>query len=105
MAKYDITEQERELLESVFSMAQRVVDLQYDDAIAEELQNILLDSAELFDIEMNEMILNEDPETGEIRISFVENKLEEPAVKIKTEKPRWTPKVITNDRSKDDEPN
>ena len=54
---------------------------------------------------MNEMILNEDPETGEIRISFVENKLEEPAVKIKTEKPRWTPKVITNDRSKDDEPN
>ena len=66
MAKYELEDKERELLESVFSMAQRVVDLQYDDAIAEELQNILLDSAELFDIEMNEMILNEDPETGEI---------------------------------------
>ena len=78
-----------------------MVDLQYDDAIAEELQNILLDSAALFDIEMNEMIVNEDPETGEIRIRFKEDKLEEPAVK-KTEKPRWTPKVITNDRSKDD---
>ena len=46
------------------------------------------------------MILNEDPETGEIRIRFKEDKLEEPAVK-KTEKPRWTPKVISND----DEPN
>ena len=58
MAKYELEQSERELLESVFSMAQRVVDLQYDDAIAEELQNILLDSAELFDIEMNEMIEN-----------------------------------------------
>ena len=83
MAKYELEDKERELLESVFSMAQRVVDLQYDDAIAEALQSILMDSAELFDIEMNEMILNE-----------------EPAVK-KTEKPRWTPKVISND----DEPN
>ena len=77
MAKYELEQSERELLESVFSMAQRVVDLQYDDAIAEELQNILLDSAELFDIEMNEMIVNEDPETGEIRIRFKEDKLEE----------------------------
>jgi len=99
MAKYELEQSERELLESVFSMAQRVVDLQYDDTIAEELQNILLDSAELFDIEMNEMIVNEDPETGEIRIRFKENELEEPAVK--KEKPRWTPKVISND----DEPN
>tara|TARA_B100000683_G_scaffold50638_1_gene48117 strand:+ start:234 stop:548 length:315 start_codon:yes stop_codon:yes gene_type:complete len=104
MAKYELEDKERELLESVFSMAQRVVDLQYDDAVAEELQSILLDSAELFDIEMNEMILNEDPETGEIRIRFVEDKLEEPAVK-KAEKPRWTPKVITNDRSEDDKSN
>ena len=100
MAKYELEDKERELLESVFSMAQRVVDLQYDDAIAEELQSILLDSAELFDIEMNEMILNEDPEPGEIRIRFKEDKLEEPAVK----KPRWTPKVIENDdyNTKDD---
>ena len=97
MAKYELEQSERELLESVFSMAQRVVDLQYDDAIAEELQNILLDSAELFDIEMHEMILNEDPETGEIRIRFKENELEEPAVK----KPRWTPKVISNDEESD----
>ena len=81
MAKYELEDKERELLESVFSMAQRVVDLQYDDAIAEELQSILMDSAELFDIEMNEMILNEDPETGEIRIRFKEDTLEEPAVK------------------------
>ena len=101
MAKYELEDKERELLESVFSMAQRVVDLQYDDAIAEELQSILIDSAALFDIEMNEMILNEDPETGEIRIRFKEDKLEEPAVK-KTEKPRWTPKVISNENTKDD---
>ena len=98
MSKYDITEQERELLESVFAMAQRVVDLQYDDATAEELQNILLDAAELFGIEVNEMILNEDPETGEIRIRFKEDKLEEPAVK----KTGWTPKVISNENTKDD---
>ena len=101
MPKYKLLEQEQELLESVFAMAQRVVDLQYDDATAEELQNILLDTADLFGLEVNEMILNEDPETGEIRIRFREDKLEEPAVK--KEKPRWTPKVITNDRPKDDE--
>lgn len=101
MAKYELEPSERELLESVFSMAQRVVDLQYDDAVAEELQNILLDSAELFDIEMHEMILNEDPETGEIRIRFKENELEEPAVRGEN-KPRWTPKVISNENTKDD---
>ena len=101
MAKYEITDAERELLESVFAMAQRVVDLQYDDATAEELQSILLDAAELFGIQVNEMILNEDPETGEIRIRFKEDKLEEPAVK-KTEKPRWTPKVMSNENTKDD---
>ena len=95
--KYELEDSERELLESVFSMAQRVVDLQYDDTVAEELQNILLDSAELFGVEMHEMILNEDPETGEIRIRFKENELEEPAVK----KPRWTPKVISNDEESD----
>ena len=76
----------------------RKVDLQYDDATAEELQNILLDAAELFGIEVNEMILNEDPETGEIRIRFKEDKLEEPAVK----KTGWTPKVISNENTKDD---
>ena len=97
MAKYELEPSERELLESVFSMAQRVVDLQYDDAVAEELQNILLDSAELFDIEMHEMILNEDPETGEIRIRYKENELEEPAVHT-----GWTPKVISNENPKDD---
>ena len=53
MAKYELEDKERELLESVFSMAQRVVDLQYDDAIAEELQRILMYSEEMFDIEMN----------------------------------------------------
>ena len=95
--KYELEDSERELLESVFSMAQRVVDLQYYDTVAEELQNILLDSAELFGVEMHEMILNEDPETGEIRIRFKENELEEPAVK----KPRWTPKVISNDEESD----
>ena len=97
MAKYELEEQEQELLESVFAMAQRVVDLQYDDDCANELQNILLDCADLFGIEVNEMILNEDPETGEIRIRFKEDKLEEPAVRK-----GWTPKVISNENTKDD---
>ena len=97
MAKYKLLEQEQELLESVCAMAQRVVDLQYDDDCANELQNILLDCADLFGIEVNEMILNEDPETGEIRIRFKENELEEPAVRK-----GWTPKVISNENTKDD---
>ena len=46
---------------------------------------------------MHEMILNEDPETGEIRIRFKEDKLEEPAVRT-----GWTPKVISNENPKDD---
>lgn len=98
MAKYDLTDEDRELVESVLAMAQRVVDLQYDADIEQELQNLLLDMADLFQIETHEMYIKEH-EDGTITVTVKDEELEEPAVR----KPKLT--VISNDRPKDDKPN
>jgi hypothetical protein len=87
---YDIDEDTRALVEGVLAMAQRTVDTQYDQETADELQDILVDMADRFGIEMHAMDLVEN-EDGVITLTPVV--LEEP----EPEKPRWTPKVIEND--------
>ena len=91
--KYELEDVDKQLVETLLSLAQRVVDLQYDQDTEQDLQNILLDCADLFGIETHEMLI-EESEDGSITIS---NKLEEPAEK----KAAWTPTVITNDRPND----
>ncbi len=71
MAKYTLDEYEQELMEEIFNMAQRVVDLQIDDETAQELQHILEDGADLFGIRQQEVTVTEDPE-GTLRISVTE---------------------------------
>ena len=39
MAKYELEDDEKTLMEEVFNLAQKFVDLQIDDATAEELQD------------------------------------------------------------------
>ena len=94
MAKYELDLDDRELVESVLALAQRVVDLQYDESVERELQNQLLDTAELFGIETHEMWISEH-EDGTITVSVKDEELEEPAVR----KPNL--RVISND-DKDD---
>lgn len=88
---YDIDDDTRALMEGVLAMAQRTVDTQYDQETADELQDILVDMADRFGIEMHAMDLVEN-EDGVITLTPI--KLEEEA---EPEKPRWTPKVIEND--------
>ena len=47
---YEITSTDRQLLEEVLNMAQRTVDSQYDDEVADSMQLLLSDVADLFGI-------------------------------------------------------
>ena len=93
MAKYTLEPDDQTLLEEVFNLAQRMVDLQMHDDTAGELQELLNASADLFGITQAEVHIEDDGE-GTIRITFAEAESELP------EKPRWTPTVITNEEPK-----
>ena len=47
---YDIDHGTKTLLEQVLNMAQRTVDVQYDDDVADSMQLLLADVADLFGI-------------------------------------------------------
>mgnify|MGYP001116381403 CR=1 FL=1 len=86
---YTIDEDTRSLLEEVLQMAQRVVDLQYDDDAAEDLQSILAATADRFGIATTEFVIEDD---GEGTITMT---LSEP------EKPKPKFRVISNDTPDD----
>ena len=90
MAKYNLTDDEKTLMEEVFNLAQKFVDLQMDDETAEELQEVLSLSAELFGILQQEVIVEEDPETGSLTITVKETEAEQ------KNPHKWTPTVISN---------
>lgn len=71
MAKYTLAEDEQELMEEIFNMAQKVVDLQIDDETAHELQYILETGADLFGIRQQEVSVTEEDD-GTLRISVTE---------------------------------
>ena len=93
MAKYTLEPDDQTLLEEVFNLAQRMVDLQMHDDTAGELQELLNASADAFGITQSEVHIEDDGK-GNITISFAESEAQEP------EKPRWTPTVITNEEPK-----
>lgn len=88
MAKYELEDDEKTLMEEVFNLAQKFVDLQMDDETAEELQEVLNTSANLFGILQQEVIVEEDPDTGNLTITVKEVKDED--------QHKWTPTVINN---------
>ena len=71
MAKYTLDADEQELMEEIFNMAQRVVDLQVDDDTAQELQYVLEDGANLFGIRQQAIEVTE-TDDGSLRISVSE---------------------------------
>ena len=83
---YDVDEDTQELLEEVLSLAQRVIDLQYDDETADQLESLLIETARRFGIESHIMNITETEE------GYLVHKPKKPEAK-----PRWTPTVISND--------
>ena len=55
MIKYEIDEDTKELLTETLGLAQRVIDLQYDDEMADLLQDMLEDLSQRFDIKVKEV--------------------------------------------------
>ena len=58
--KYPLEDGDRALVEEVLGLAQRLVDLQYDDETHDELQLVLTDVADLFGIECQEIHVSVD---------------------------------------------
>ena len=86
---YEIDDDTRTCLTEVLSLAQRVVDLQYADDVAEELEGYLVSVAEAFGIETTKMTVDvsEDGKTYTVTTEAEE----EPT-------PAWTPTVIEGDK-------
>lgn len=59
MAKYNLDPEDQSLVESVLGMAQQIVDLQYDETIGDDLQQLLVNTAELFGISQQEVRVTE----------------------------------------------
>ena len=90
---YTLDEDTQSLLEEVLQLAQRVVDLQYDDSIAEDLQLILNECAERFGIRQTELEVNDDGE-GTITVTL-----------LNPEQPKKKPKLtVVSNRDLDDTP-
>ena len=83
---YDVDEDTRELLTEVLTLAQRVVDLQYDDDSADSLEAVCIEVGRRFGIESHVMDVTETDE------GYLVHKPKKPEAK-----PRWTPTVISND--------
>lgn len=71
LKKYDIDDETRELLQEVLGLAQRVVDLQYDDEMGDVLQDLLIEVSDIFGIESSEVNV-EVSEDGTITARIVE---------------------------------
>lgn len=89
---YPIDDDMKTMLTEVLSMAQRVIDLQYDDDIAEELEELLVSVAERFDIQTTKMTVDVS-EDGKTFTVTHDEALEE----LDTFK-GWTPTVIEGDK-------
>lgn len=60
MTKYEVDEETKELLEEVLGLAQRVVDLQYDDEMGDILQDMLIELSDRFNIQSSEVSVTVD---------------------------------------------
>ena len=96
----ELTQETVEILTEVLTMAQRTVDMQYDDDTALAMETLLIMCAETFGIESAEMTI-EDHDDGSYTVT---PQPLEPKV-TKPKRVGWTPKVIINngpDHSFDD---
>jgi hypothetical protein len=69
LAKYEIDPEDKPLFEELLSLAQRVVDLQYDDDAADDLQMVLNECADFLGIEQTTVNVTTDDQ-GRITIDI-----------------------------------
>ena len=86
---YEIDDDTRTCLTEVLSLAQRVIDLQYDDETADELEQYLITIAERFGIETTKMTVDVSEDGKTYTVTTEEE--QEPT-------PSWTPTVIEGDK-------
>jgi len=79
MPKYEVDQDTKELLEEVLGLAQRTVDLQYDEEMGDVLQDLLLDLSERFDIQSSEVKVTVD-EDGTITAKIIDDGATQPLV-------------------------
>lgn len=72
MPKYEVDQDTKELLEEVLGLAQRTVDLQYDEEMGDVLQDLLMDLSERFDIQSSEVKVTVD-EDGTITAKIIDD--------------------------------
>jgi len=96
MKTIKVTKKLKDDVTELLSLAQRVIDLQYDDDIADELEAVLVSVAKEFGIETTEV--NVDVSEDGKTYTITHNEPEEPDF------PGWTPKLILGDKDKDKDP-
>ena len=79
MPKYEVDQDTKELLEEVLGLAQRTVDLQYDEEMGDVLQDMLLDLSERFDIQSSEVKVTVE-EDGTIIAKIIDEEAQQPLV-------------------------
>ena len=89
---YEIDDDTRTCLTEVLSLAQRVVDLQYADDVAEELEGYLVSVAQAFGIETTKMTVDVS-EDGKTYTVTADETVPHPEAEA-----RWTPTVIEGDK-------
>ena len=91
-AEYEIDDDTRTCLTEVLSLAQRVIDIQYDDETADELEQYLITIAERFGIETTKMTVDVS-EDGKTYTVTADETVAHPEAEA-----RWTPTVIEGDK-------
>lgn len=89
---YDVDEDTRTCLTEVLSLAQRTVDLQYDDETADELEQYLVTVAERFGIATTKMTVDVSEDGRTFTVTHDDDGSEPEA------KPSWKPTVIEGDK-------
>ena len=95
MKTIKVTKKLKDDVTELLSLAQRVIDLQYDDDIADELEAVLVSVAKEFGIETTEVNVDVSEDGKTYTITH-----HEPA---EPDFPGWTPKLILGDKDKDPE--
>ena len=75
LPQYEVDEDTKQLLQEVLGLAQRVIDLQYDEEMGDVLQDMLMDLSERFDIQSSEVKVTVE-EDGTIIAKIIEDELD-----------------------------
>ena len=80
---YHLDEDTRELVETVLSWAQNMVDLQLDDATRSEMTDLLTETATRLSIEIHEVkVTEEEHSNGDVTVHITRLETEKPKLRV-----------------------